>query len=482
MDFRLSPRLLTTAFLGLALGSSCASPGSEINLGPIFSHHSVPNYDHAEALAGMIRREQRADQTVWAFSPLWWRRTNAQDQILTDFIYPLGRHQHDPLRPHTHTWFLPFFWYEHEPNVDGVMETDWFVLPFIGSNSEDGKENSFGVFPFYAKLENILALDKLDTIMFPFYVRTEQNGRKHTWILWPFIGWREGGGSSGWHLWPIYSHSELENKYRATSVLWPLINFSEEKLDKQKPIKAFHFWPFFGQIKRDDYTANTMLWPLISWAARPSTNYTAWSLWPFLRFEDAPEDGRSFGKIWPFWINFENRNSEWTSLLWPIIWHRRSELGGETREGFWFAPFWRRQLVHQNQVKVAEDWQLWPLLHSKHERDGSYDLSFPAPALPPLFDPDAMARNWGPFYQLWAEHGGADQSWQDQRLIGNLYHAAKSEGHSRWSLPILGGRWQEPDGTKHWSLLAGLIRWSSGPSGKGIETPAFPGPGWPSIN
>lgn len=482
MDFRLCLRRSWGALVGLLLSSACASPGAEIHFSPIFSHHSVPGYDHAEAAGGLLRREQRGEQTVWALSPIWWRRSDSDGNILTDFVYPLGRHQHYPDRPHTRTWFLPLFWYEREPNVDGVMETDWFLLPFIGGSADDGSESSFGVFPFYAKLENVLAMDELTMVMFPLYVRNRQNGRNHTWLLWPFFGWRDGAGSSGWHIWPLYSHAELENKYTATWLLWPFISFRKEKLDREHHLVAYHFWPVYGRITRDDYTANTILWPVFGWASRPSTEYTAWNLWPFLRFENAPDDGRTFNKIWPLWMNYEDPKSKWTSLLWPIIWYRHSEVGGELRENWWLVPFWHRNVVSQNEVVIAEEWQLWPLAHTSSARDDASSFRFPAPALAPLFDPPAMSRNWGPFYEVWAENSGPDRSWSDARALGNLYHAARAEGHDRWSIPVLGGRWREPDGTTHWSLCAGLLRWHTGPDGSGMEAPAFPGPGWPSLN
>ena len=85
--------------------------------------------------------------------------------------------------------------------------------------------------------------------------------------------------------------------------------------------------------------------------------------------------------------------------------------------------------------------------------------------------------------------GFAYQAWRstiagatlDRRFWLGLYREIEVGGHHRWSVPLLGGAWTEPDGTRHHSWLGGLLRWRTGPRGAAMEAPAFPGPGWPSL-
>ncbi len=466
--------------------AGCAAPDAEIHLAPFFSRHTVPGYDHAELAAGIVRHDERDDRESWALSPLIWHQRASDGKVLVDFLYPLGRYQSDPSRPRTYARLFPIFWREAETRGDGVLDTDWVLLPFFfGGSSSDGKENYLGVFPIYGKARNFFTYDEWRFALWPLWSRTEKDGRFHHHILWPFFGWNSGNGASGFHVWPLYGKSELEGHYKRSYFLWPIYSHTEEGLERKHPTTGWLVLPLAGRIRRDDYVATTALWPIFGSAKRPSTGYRAWRVWPLLKFERAPEDHRSLSKVLPFYLHFQSEHTEYRSWLWPILWQRHDTIGGRQRDSFLAIPLYFASRTIREDGRRNSKWRVWPLVRSERDDDGSGKLILPAPGIEPVLESEALSRNLGFAFEIWADRRDAGEEGirvRSRRAFLDLYHSSEGGGHRRWSIPFLGGRWTEPDGTTHTSLLMGLLRWSSGPRGRGLEDPAFPGPGWPDLH
>ncbi len=476
----LRPRI---ALLGTLALTACASPDSELHLGPIFSRHTVPGLDRVELAGGLLRRVRTGSQIEWAASPLFSSRSEDNGRVETDFLFPLGRAVSDPTRPRSYFHFLPLFWSETEPAADGVLENRWFLLPLLmGGSREDGTDSSFGIFPLFGKIRGFLGWDELNWVLFPLFVRTVQEGRRHVWAPWPILGWQEGGNTRGFHLWPLFSYSEHIGRSKRTSVLWPIWTSFEEGTGRRHPRKGWMLWPLLGHIRQADFQSWSFAWPIVGWASRPSTHYQAWHVWPLLKLEDAPEKQRSFRKFLPFYARFETPEAEYFAFAIPLFWNYKSQTGERTRVATYALPLWVSVYETHKDGREARTWQLWPLIRRIENLAGDSSLKILSPGLSPVIPPDALSRNLGPFFELWSERKVAALDLEEKRSLGGLYHEAAAAGHRRWSLPLLGGRWTEPDGTVHVSLLAGLLRWKTDPQGnKRAEAPAFPGPGWPSL-
>jgi hypothetical protein len=184
--------------------------------------------------------------------------------------------------------------------------------------------------------------------------------------------------------------------------------------------------------------------------------------------------------------------------MWPFFWNRKDEYGNTKRESKQLVPIflWAKTERYDPKTKattVATDVRLWPFagytkqVEIKEDEVEHVDLGHKLRVLdlgmPGLFDSETMAKSVGAFYQLWLDRKAMvhDKPIHEKRAFLNLYHSVESAGHSRWSIPVLGGQWTEPNGVTHSSWLFGLIRWRSGDNG-GFETPAFPGPGWPDLS
>lgn len=471
-------RCCAGALLALA---SCAAPDAEIHLAPFVSRHTAPGYDRAEVAGGIVRREEDGGGETWALSPLVWHRAAPGGRVEADFLYPLGRYEHDPVRPRTYARLFPVFFREAETRADGVLDTDWMLFPSFGGSSSDGQEDYFGLFPLAGRARDFFSYDEWSFFLWPLWSRTRKDGRANTHLLWPFFGWQTGADVSGWHVWPLYGRSEWDGRYRRSYFLWPVFRRTEEGLDRREPLRGWLVIPLAGRIHEGDYTATTVAWPIVGWADNPSTGYWSWSVWPLIKFERKPADGQSLDEVLPFWLHFRSEQTEYRSLIWPIFWWRHDTIDGRDTRSFWAIPLWFSSRTLQPDGGEDSSWRLWPLVRDVEQADGGHDRAALAPGIEPLLESGALSRNLGFAFEIWADRRDDANAPRTRRAWLDLYHSVAAAGHRRWSLPVLGGQWTEPDGTTHTSLLFGLIRWRTGAS-PGFEEPAFPGPGWPDLH
>jgi hypothetical protein len=501
-------RLLCLLLLGAA---ACASPSSDINLAPLYLRATAPGIQRTEAFGGLARFEEAGGYTRWALNPLLWRERRPDGSIQADFALMLGRYENDPERNRTQTRVLPLYLYETERRPDGVQDSDWILLPFFaGGSSSDNEENYFAFFPFGGRLKNFLAWEQIDFALFPLWARTRKlTGTQSTHWLWPFFGYSDGRGE-GWHVWPIHGRWQVPGRERSSYWLWPFWSESESDLDKPFPRKSWFLFPLYGRIEQDDYIASTWFWPFLGRAERPSTGYYSWSFWPFLKFE---EGGEGFGgepnlrkvqRVLPFWMHFEDDSTEFSAIIFPLFWKRQDDFGQIEREAHYALPLWwswttkrydkNKGLEGRRLVQIEKVRRLWPFAAWRRviPADPNDIPIDPKDALRPEdiegdqfeapYFGEQIARNLTRPLALWQRREYRPNGPRLERAFLGLYHSLESEGHSRWSMPGIGGQWTEPDGTRHHAYLFGLLRWRSGSKGMDWQAPAFPGPGWPEIH
>lgn len=470
----------------LLLATGCAAPNSELNLAPLFSRHTLPGWQQAEVLGGAVRYEREPGASTWAVSPFLWRRKYDDGRIEADFLFALGRYFHDPARPVSMFRVFPFGWYRTEVRADGVEDNDWSILFWLvgGGTSDDG-EDYFWFFPFGGRGEDLLTYDEFSFVLWPLWIENKKDGRTSQHFLWPIFG-RQQGTETGWRVFPLYGTSEVPGKYRRSFVLWPFGHFAEDALDQENPRHAWLVVLIGGHQKQGDYEAFAIAWPFIRWSRQPSKGYHSWSIWPLVKFQEGGELEGDVQRVAPFWIHYRDPNTEFKSVLWPIFWWRRDQLTDDGEREAWYAlPFYFHSASAWADGGQASETRLWPLGSKSSARDGATQIRILDPGIPTVLDPDVLSRNFGFLYEVWAqrEQPAPAPLTEDRRAWLGLYRSTAGSGHRRSSLAGLGGRWTEPDGTTHTSLLFGLLRWRSAPDGSGgWEAPAFPGPGWPDLS
>jgi hypothetical protein len=182
-------------------------------------------------------------------------------------------------------------------------------------------------------------------------------------------------------------------------------------------------------------------------------------------------------------MHFKNKQTEYSVFMWPLFWSREDNYGHTKRKSKQLVPIFMWANTEHPDGTVTSDIRVWPFAGYTNRGDLEHKLRVLDLGMPGLFDSDTMAKTFGAFYQLWLDRKAIvnDSTIHEKRAFLDLYHSVESNGHSRWSIPVLGGQWTEPNGITHSSWLLGLIRWHDGDD-SGFETPAFPGPGWPDLS
>jgi hypothetical protein len=469
----------------LAMGS-CAAPDSEIHLAPIFSRHTAPDYQHAEGLGGILRYHREADTVEWALSPLVYREKNGHGDINASFLGGLGAYEYDPDRDRSYARLFPLWSYRSEIRPDGIRDTDWAALLYLiaGGSSSDALEDYFWIFPLYGTGRDFWTYDEFKFFLFPLYMENHKEERDSYHWLWPFFGKTEGS-EKGWHIWPLRGVADVEGQYRRSYTLWPFWHYAEDELYKPEPRTSWMLFPFFGKVHQDDYEATTVLPPFFGWAERPSTEFSSWQFWPLIKFQSGGNAApRKVERFLPFWLHYEDEQTEYSVWLFPFFWHREDHFNGMERTGNYFVPFFMSTKTQRDDGTTGRHFRLWPLFSYEFEEGNFEQTRFLDLGLPKVLNPNTLARSFGFIYEFWFERESFKPDplvVKEKRAWLNLYHETEAAGHKRWSLPFIGGQWTEPNGTTHSSWLFGLLRWRSGDNG-GMQSPAFPGPGWPDIH
>lgn len=466
--------------------ASCAAPNAELNVAPLFARHTLPGWETAEALGGAIRHEADAAATHWALSPLWWIERRADGSNEADFLFAFGRYFDEPEREMTSWRLFPLGWWRSERRSDGIRDTDWSLLMWLigGGDSEDG-ENYFWVFPFGGKGRNVLSYDEFRFVLWPLWIQSKKDGRTATHWLWPLFGKQEGS-EKGWRFFPFYGRSEVPGKYRRSFWLWPMLNFAEDGLDLEHPRKGWLAFLIGGHVEQGDFEANSVLWPFFTWEKQPSRGHRSFTIWPLVRFQTTEADGRTVRRVIPFWLHYEDPDTEYRSVLFPFFWWRKDQLalGGE-RESWYGVPLFYSSRTQWDDGTHAEHTRMWPVFSEKVERDGASTVRILDPGIPAVIQPETLSRNFGFLYEVWSDRRPAQPAPVQRMRRGwlGLWRDVEGSGHRRRSFAGIGGEWNEPDGTAHTALLFGLLRWRTDPDGtRSLETPAFPGPGWPDLS
>ncbi|MCY2958715.1 MAG: hypothetical protein NTY35_00985 [Planctomycetota bacterium] len=468
------------ALLALA---GCAVDGTERNLAPLWSEHSMAGGGvEVEALGGAIRT--RTPRRGAAFSQVAARplmiRDRSREEVVDHFLTPFG---YATYRQEETVWqLLPITRYDRRTAEDGTIEWTLLTLPGIyWSKRADGRTLR-GWFPFAGVMEQFLSYDRLEWVLFPLWMRTDRAGRITNHFLWPIFSWTNGTGGPSWRVWPLVGNSIYEGKYERWFLLWPFFLWQRNNL--QLPPAAHEtMWmvfPFYGRATAGDYSSNTVLWPFFGWASNESNGYYAVDApWPLVRILRDPEQAQERTRAWPVYSEYSGDGLESTWWGWPFLNDRREVYEDAEKNATNIVPFIQNWERRDAQGNVEAYSKVWPFFQLERRNDDELHTAFPA--LNPLWrtpDIDAMYA-W--IWELYTRDRKAGTV-RERTWLG-LYRREKDELEDRRSLSALWSTraYTLPEGDcRETSILFGLLRWRSGPgSDFGLMLPAFPGPGWP---
>jgi len=215
--------------------------------------------------------------------------------------------------------------------------------------------------------------------LFPLYAEVSSRGYESTHLLWPLVSWGSGGGREDFRIIPFYAEKDVEGVRRYRSVMWPFVQWGEDRLNTEHPQDTFFLFPFYGYRDSDAAWNRTILYPFFEFAGNEDGYRNTELLWPVFRRTVTPE-GRDLLRVWPLFGRDRDGERRSDYYLWPLVWSEHDRLPRGDTDSLRVIPFLYRTRLHDldGQEVEAVD-QLWPLFRNVRTGDGGSRFQLPAP-------------------------------------------------------------------------------------------------------
>ncbi len=386
----------------------------------------------------------------WSIRPLGTRKTWDRDEQKydLDILWPLFRRQR--LGEFHRTRLLPLFYYRRYPKPQGEgYDSDGWLLPvaFWGSDPEEG--SYFAPLPFGGTIKGLLGQHRIDAVLPPLFVRFVDSIRESIHILFPLVNHVVGPQVFGYRVLNIYSrywayNARGELKYSRRTFLWPFIQFYDENLATNRPIKIRWFWPFYGRIENASFLKQSYLWPLVQTEYGKRTGERNYALFPIFFWARGGYTEQT--EVYPLFGIRRSPTYYRQFALWPIQRREIVQSEGRTIGRSWITPiYWSTETREAGQL-VRRKGKLWPLWYWSETQSGQIDHR--VLALSPFGNPEAFEEIYARLWQLFryrsesngrrawelfwgllqGEHRDSGQLFQ---VLGGFFEYSREDGRTR---------------------------------------------------
>ncbi len=355
-------------------------------------------------------------------------------------------------------------------HVDTGSDSDILIPPFttIGSGDNE-KESYFGVFPLYGTIKDFFGEDELSYVLFPLYTSWTYKDYTAYSFIWPLTLYGNNEKKSEFRILFLYSSKERKNKYKRTSLLWPLLQWGSLGLDKKEPRHYFTSFPLFGYkwSDNDNLFAWTFLWlPFFGGLAsygrdnvKEEESYTF--LFSLFQYHKSKDPGIEKLVLFPFYGHYRfgeldggERSPFYkeATFITPLYAHLETYSSIFDSDYHFFIPFYLDLKRYYHKEREEESYiKFWPFFKYVESNNGR--IEFSSLALWPLRS-DQFDKVWGPLYSIveYRQHENGDQYIS---FLLRLYSQYWNESESHYFLAGL--EWHNEE--RHWSfeILGGLL-------------------------
>jgi len=348
------------------------------------------------------------------------------------------------------------------------------VWPFYFSRATGEAPTSYQAwFPLGGTMVNRFGQDRLSWVLFPFYARFEKRGVVTTAAPWPLLRWSEGGGQSGFALWPLYGETRRADGGSERYALWPLVYHREMPVDGNTSERAVNrgFLPFYASDVAPGYRSETWLWPFFGYVDRSApfqyrANNYLWPLWVQGRGDD-----RRVNRWAPFYSHSVIKGTEKHWVLWPL-WRRQRWPDGaieQTRTQVLFALY--HDTVQRSRttpsLAPARKRHLWPVFSEWDNGAGRRQVQVLSPLEVFLPHSEEVRQAWSPLFSVYRYERQSDGASRHSLLWdGVTYRSAPGAQEREWHFGPLLGFASRPEAGRV-ALLRGVLGLKRGPVGSG---------------
>lgn len=344
-------RLLTYDF-----GARDSGSKDEFMLFPLLFYSHPPGRDASFALfplGGRIEGKYGRERIDFALFPLY-ARTSTKELTTTNIPWPI------------------FSW------VEGEGVSGWQLWPLYGYTEKRGSYHKrFFLWPLFFRNEVTLPGNESlrETVIFPLWASVDSPSFQAQNLLWPF-----------------FTHTaDHENGFEEWDFPWPLLRLTQGEVRN-----GVRVLPFYARERVGAYEKRWFLWPLYKIEERDSDildyrrdriAYFLYSdteerrhgeelprkkrvaLWPLFTYEniDGLASFSTLALLEPFFPDHERIERNWAPL-WQLYQTRWDRQGNQASSLLWNL-YWKE--------KRGEDlrWELFPLVHYRHDSAVGVDLS-----------------------------------------------------------------------------------------------------------
>jgi hypothetical protein len=339
------------ALLGTLLAPSVAR-GFDLKVWPLF--RVATNEARGElrwsALGPLVEYTRTPEWTDLRIRPLFWLRRE-RDDTRAELLFPLASVRRQPGYESVRFLLLS----QRTSTHDATGSFTLFPFVFYRADAEHGAHG--GVLPFYLDLEDFLGYERVQTVLFPAYLRLVEPRVERRFYLFPFVSTVGGADGSGFRIWPFYGTKTIAGRERSGYVLWPFYIHSERLDDTygwesrrvwfpvlstlDGPHRHSRGWGMMGHTHTVDelqgYEATGAPWPAVFRERRlGEETWRVWRLTPFYGYSD--RDGiRSRFVAWPFFRStdqdaddFHFRRRDAILILWRRQWQWNEATGARS--------------------------------------------------------------------------------------------------------------------------------------------------------
>jgi hypothetical protein len=400
------------------------------------------------------------ETTEWrqfSLIPLYVERATADDsEKRVQFLWPIflyNRSEQDiGIR------VVPFFAYSKNVYAykDGTeYDVDYMLFPFVYGSDSSEEEGSFALFPVAGKFKDFLGRDEISFFLFPLYMRYSRGELRQRNYLWPVLSFSEGGGYTGFRLWPLFGYFEESGVYRNKFVLWPIYHEQNFDLNKEQSGRRVLVFPIYAREDSRFRRYRSILWPFFAHELNHAANYEKYSVpWPFI----VVTRGDVYRtQLWPLYGFSRTEDMETRFVLWPF-WRRRDYVLDEDskmRETL-LMPFLSSKTIYSDSEGIRErKVRLWPLWRFRRFEDGS--TRFRMLSLLWFDDERGFERQYSPLWTIYEREtvpGGASRT----SALWGLFRHSRDANRSETRVPLLFSRVEDTElGIEETKILGGLF-------------------------
>lgn len=424
--------------------------------------------ERTEALGPLFYSEQRAAQATMALPPFFCRVINAEaGSEEHDFLYPLLTY--DRFGSEYRWQLFQLLSFAGGRNQAETEARRFTLFPFyFQQRSTNSGLNYTALVPFYGNLKGRLFKDEISFAAFPIYARTRKRDVITDNYLYPFFHLRTGDGLRGWQFWPLYGteHKEITAKTNGFGDIellpghdklfapWPFFLKHTTGIGSDNPQKQVAVLPLFSSLRSPNRDSTTVLWPLITWTDDREKKYREVDApWPLIVFADG--EGKTTRRVFPLFSHAQSPNVQSDFYLWPAYKYKRIRSGPLDRERTRILLFLYSDVEEKNtetgKQRTRND--LWPLFAHRRDNNGSTRLQILAPLEPFLPNSKSIDRNWSPVWSVWRAEDNPVAGTASRSLLWNLYRSETAPASKKNSLFFGLFQYHSDAESKRWRLF-----------------------------